>query len=124
MAFDGINGNHQFVCNLLVGGTLSQLPKNLSFSFSQRILQRLDFCSLFYKYWPRFMPCTLLGKGGKDCVCRPRFMPCTLLGKGGKDCVHIGSWSILALPHPYPGEQCCHLRAFIHEAANVALRLG
>src|SRR5258708_5737579 len=48
----------------------------------------------------------------------------TLMLNRGKHRVQIGCRSMLALLTPEPGKQNSHLRAFIHEAAHVALRFS
>src|SRR5437588_8931667 len=48
MAFDGINSNHQFLRDLLVGCAVRQQLENLEFSFAQGLGQRLGLYSLLY----------------------------------------------------------------------------
>ena len=75
MAFDGIDGNHQFLGNLLVGCTMCQQLQNLQFSLTQGLWQWLGF-------------------GG---LSQLLYMRLALLRKGGKQCVEIGGWSMFAL---------------------------
>src|SRR5260370_37008200 len=58
--------------------------------------------------------------------CCPRLMlrGAAILAKRGKHRVQIGCRSMLALLTPEPGKQNSHLRPFIHEAADVALRFS
>src|SRR5258708_13711399 len=47
-----------------------------------------------------------------------------ILAKRGEHRVQIGCWAVLALLIPESGKQNSHLLAFIHEAADIALRFS
>ena len=76
MAFDGIDGNHQLLPNLLIGSAACNQLENLQFSLTQRLWKWLGLCSL-------------------SClrICH------TLLLKGGQQGVQIGSRPMLAFPN-------------------------
>src|SRR6266704_7021454 len=62
MAFDGIEGNDQFLSNLLVGCSEGYQLQNFQFSLTQRLRKPLSLGGLF----SHSMGLTLLLKGGKE----------------------------------------------------------
>ncbi len=79
--------------------------EHFQFALTQGIEQRLYCCAL-------------------SCCLRLMLRCGAILAKRGKHRVQIGCRSLLALLIPEPGKQNSHLRPFIHEAADVALRFS